>query len=235
MANANVAVIVAHPDDEVLAFGGTMYRHADDGDTVSTLILATGLASRNDTDAIDDSALAELREDAAKANRLLGVSDLQFGDFPDNRMDTVPLLDVVKRVQAFIQQKQPQVVYSHHDGDLNIDHGVVARAVLTACRPVPGSAVRYLFSGEILSSTEYGFPETRFAPNCYVGIEDQLSRKCEAMNLYGGEVREWPHPRSADAIKHQARLRGSECGYEAAEGMSLIRAVQPSTDGLLWR
>ena len=233
MSGKNIAAIVAHPDDEVLAFGGTMCRHADEGDKVSVLILATGLASRTEFGDVPQTELEKLREEAREANSVLGVMDLEFDDFPDNRMDTVALLDVIKRVQQFIEEKRPEIVYTHNAGDLNIDHTVVARAVLTACRPVPGSHVQKIYAGEILSSTEYGMPDARFIPTTYVGIEAYIDRKRESLKRYRGELRYWPHPRSIKAVAHLARLRGSECGMDAAEGLCLIREVYPFTAGQL--
>ena len=130
----NIAVIAAHPDDEVLGFGGTMHRISSKGGAVSVLILATGLAARQTSGAADPSDLAQLREHSESANTLLGVRDLQFADFPDNRMDTVALLDVVHRVEAFLDGVKPDAVFTHHAGDLNVDHQITAKAVQTACR-----------------------------------------------------------------------------------------------------
>ena len=141
MTGQNVAVIVAHPDDEVLAFGGTMCRHAELGDHVHVLFLATGLAARTEDGRVAAEEFQKLRAEAREAGNLMGVEKIEFSDFPDNRMDTVPLLDVVKRVSAFIENTAATLVYTHHVGDLNIDHTIVARAVLTACRPTPGAQV----------------------------------------------------------------------------------------------
>lgn len=226
MTNRAVAVIVAHPDDEVLAFGGTICRHAEAGDSVHVLFLATGLAARSADGAADPGEIKALRAQAGEAGKLLGVRAMEFADFPDNRMDTVALLDVVKRIDAFIEKVQPSVVYTHHVGDLNIDHSVVARAVLTSCRPVPGGKVRRIYAGEILSSSEYALAQDRFHPTTYLGIEPYIDRKRTALQCYGNEVRYWPHPRSIKAVALLARLRGSECGLEAAEGLLLIREIE---------
>lgn len=220
-----VAVIVAHPDDEVLAFGGSMARHAAKGERVCPLILATGLASRSDDNSVDGQALQNLRAAAEKAADILGAQAPEFADFPDNRMDGVDLLDVVKRVEAFRQAINPDVVFTHHPGDLNVDHRVTFQAVLTAFRPLPGEKPVRLYTGEVLSSSEYGQASERFQPNTYVDIEKTLSAKQQALRAYADELRDWPHPRSVEAVDHLARLRGSECGLEAAEALHLIRAV----------
>ncbi len=220
------AVIVAHPDDEVLGFGGVMARHADAGEAVHVMFLATGLAARHETNTVDAGALAALRDQARAAATVLGAHPPDFADFPDNRMDSVPLLDIVRAVEGFLTAHTPTTVYTHHGGDLNIDHAVVARAVLTACRPLPGGSVRALYAGEVLSSSEYGHPDARFVPQRYVDIDAQLTRKCQALQCYHDELRSWPHPRSVAAVTHCARLRGSECGVPAAEAFQLIRAVE---------
>lgn len=220
-----VAVVVAHPDDEVLAFGGSICRHTERGDSVSILILATGLAARADDGSMPPKELKSLRQDARNAGELMGVKDIRFCDFPDNRMDSVALLDVIKVISRTLEETQATTVYTHHIGDLNVDHEIVARAVLTACRPVPNSRVRCIYAGEVLSSSEYSLSDRRFVPNTYVRIDHYLERKCNALLCYHSEQREWPHPRSVEAIRHLAGLRGSECGVPAAEGLLLMRKV----------
>jgi N-acetylglucosamine malate deacetylase 1 len=226
MAGENIAVIVAHPDDEVLAFGGVMCRHSDRGDRVHLLILATGLAARSGDNTVSQQDLARLREDALASAKIIGVSATEFSEFPDNRMDTVALLDVVKRIEQFLDKTKATTLYTHHAGDMNIDHTVIARAVLTACRPLPGSTVQRIYSGEVLSSSEYAAAEDRFVPTKYVDIDPYLERKCEAMKCYRGEVRDAPHPRSVESIVALARLRGTEAGIMAAEGLRLIRELE---------
>ena len=232
MSNDVIAVIAAHPDDEVLGFGGAIARHAEEGEPVHVLILATGIGARaagaagaEDGEDGNGDAIEELRARGRDAATILGVSDIGFADFPDNRMDSVPLLDVVKRVESFLDECRATIVYGHHSGDLNIDHQIAARAVLTACRPLPGARVRRLLAGEVLSSSEYAGPADRFQPTTYVDISATLSRKCDALRCYEGEIRDWPHPRSVEAVEALARLRGSECGREAAEAFALLREI----------
>lgn len=220
-----VAVVAAHPDDEVLGFGGAMRRLTQAGVEVSVLIMATGLAARADRDADALAAgVADLRETARAANAELGVTDVGFCDFADNAMDGVPLLDVVKAVEEFLDARDCEAIFTHHSGDLNVDHRVVSQAVQTAARPLPDGAPAILH-GEVLSSSEYALPEARFQPNCYVELGPALEVKCTAMAHYDGELRDFPHPRSLQAIRHLAGLRGSECGVQAAEAFRLVRAV----------
>lgn len=225
MMAKNVAVVVAHPDDEVLGFGGTICRHADADDRIHILILATGLSSRTEDGVADKKALEALRAQARAASKVMGVELVEFSDFPDNRMDSVPLLDVIKKVEEFMVRSQPVTVYTHHSGDLNIDHQVCARAVLTACRPLPGAAIERIYAGEVVSSSEYAAPADRFQPTSYIGIAETLERKLQALGHYAGEIRPWPHPRSSEAIEALARLRGSECGLDAAEAFVALREI----------
>lgn len=226
MAGEDIAVIVAHPDDEVLAFGGVMARHADHGDQVHLFIMATGLAARTSNNSFKPEDLSELRKDALASGRIIGISSAEFAEFPDNRMDTIALLDIVKRIEEFLEKTRATTLYTHHIGDLNIDHSVIGRAALTACRPLPQGRVRRIYTGEILSSTEYAQAEHRFIPTKYVDIDAYLERKCAAMKCYRTELREVPHPRSVESIVALARLRGSEVGLKAAEGLRLIREIE---------
>ena len=220
-----VAVVVAHPDDEVLAFGGSICRHVDFGESVSVLILATGLASRATDGVVCSDQLEKLRSEARAAAKIMGVTAIEFADFPDNRMDSVALLDVVKVISTFLEKISATTIYTHHVGDLNIDHSITARAVMTAARPLPGSCVNRIYAGEVLSSSEFSFRENRFVPTTYIAIESYLERKCVALNCYSTELRQWPHPRSIQAVKSLAQFRGSESGMTAAEGFLVVREV----------
>jgi len=219
----DIAVVVAHPDDEVLGFGGMVARSADAGIAVHILVLATGLAARG---AVSSGAVTALREQASRATEVLGAASIEFADFPDNRMDTVPLLDVVQRIEAFLAEHPAGAVYSHFSGDLNVDHRVVSGAVATACRPLPNQAVRRLYAGEVLSSTEWSTDAERFRPSVYLGIAKTLERKLEALACYTDEAREFPHPRSTKAVRALAELRGSESGLPAAEAFRLERLIE---------
>jgi len=217
-----LAVIAAHPDDEVLGFGGAIARAANAGADVRVLILATGAASRGG-DA--QAAIETLRGQARRAAEALGVAAPSFADFPDNRMDTVPLLDVVQRIEAFLGEVQPQSVFTHHAGDLNVDHRIAAQAVLTACRPLPGMTVRRVLAGEVPSSSEWASEPDRFVPTRYVDITAVLERKLSALACYDEELRDFPHPRSLDAVRALATWRGAEAGLRAAEAYRVIREI----------
>lgn len=224
-----VLVCAAHPDDEVLGCGGTIARHARAGDEVRVIILAEGLTSREDARAREKHAqgLSELARAARKANDILGAASLELLDFPDNRMDSVDRLDVIKKVEAAVDAFGPDLVYTHHAGDVNIDHQVIHHAVVTACRPVPGQRVESILFFEVASSTEWQPPGTapQFAPNWFVDISATLELKVKALEAYHGEMRPWPHARSIEALTHLARWRGANIGVDAAEAFCLGRRI----------
>lgn len=226
----NALVIAAHPDDEVLGCGGTIARMADYGWNVSVLILAEGATSRAAQRERGDHVeeLSALEHCARRAGGILGVKDVQLDCFPDNRMDGVDLLDVVKRIEAAVQRIQPYRVLTHHAGDVNIDHTVIHHAVAAACRPLPGSCVKEVLYFEVASSTEWRHTRSiaPFAPNLFVDISSTLDRKLRALEVYASEMRAFPHARSLEAIEHLARWRGATVGCAAAEAFEIGRRIE---------
>lgn len=229
MAN-NIGVICAHPDDEVLGCGGTMARLADAGHQVHILVLAEGATSRDVRRDVEhrSAELGRLREAAAAAARVLGAASVTFGEFPDNRMDAVDLLDVVKYVEAFLFEKQIGTVMTHHGADLNLDHQIVFRAALTASRPLPGGQVHTFLSFEVPSSSEWSSPSIAvpFHPTWYEDIDLTFERKLQALRCYETEMRAWPHPRSYEGVEALARWRGVSVGKRAVEAFELIRRIR---------
>lgn len=225
-----VLVVAAHPDDEVLGCGATIAAHTAAGDDVHVLILAEGATSRTACadSAIDRTVLSRLSDAAQTAASILGVKSLHLAGLPDNRMDTLPLLDVVKIVEDYIAKYSPVTVYTHHCGDLNVDHRITHNAVITACRPLPCHPVRRLLFFEIPSSTEWQMPLSGapFLPNCFVDITNTIPKKLEALNAYDLEMRKWPHPRSPKAVETLALWRGATAGFEAAEAFMLGRELR---------
>ena len=225
----SILVVAAHPDDEVLGCGGTIARHADAGDLVQVLIVAEGATSRQGqrdrTEAIEE--LTSLAQAAQKASTILGAVGVDLMDLPDNRLDSIDRLDLIKQIEERIARHQPEAVYLHHAGDVNVDHRRLHEAVVTACRPVPGQTVRRLLSFEVASSTEWQPPGSApaFHPNWFVDISSQLERKCLALEAYASEMRPWPHARSLKSLEHLARWRGAQVGVEAAEAFCLLRQI----------
>ena len=225
----NVLVIAAHPDDEVLGCGGTIARLSAEGAAVSILILADGLTSRADYDSQRDRGLLQLHhERARRAGALLGAKEVTLGGFPDQKMDTVPLLDITQAIEREITRVRPETVFTQHGGDLNMDHVITFRATMTATRPVPGCPVKRLYAYEVTSSTEWAFQqfEPRFRPEVFFDISAQVERKIAAMQIYESEARAFPHPRSSEALRAGAQRWGSVVGVPAAEAFSCVRELR---------
>lgn len=228
--NKVVAVIAAHPDDEILGCGGTIAKHVLQGDQVHILIMAEGATSRSQVrDRMSRQAeLSELSQAADNARKIVGAHSVKLLDFPDNRMDGIDLLDVVKEIESFFVQYGPGIVYTHHGSDVNVDHRVVHQAVVTAARPIPGQIVKAVLAFEVMSSSEWQ-PATSlkpFQPNWFVPLDEEcLKKKLLALEAYAAEMRSWPHSRSYRTLEYLARLRGSTVGYEAAEAFELCRYI----------
>ena len=224
-----VVVIAAHPDDEVLGCGGTIAKHSFCKDQVHILFLSNGVASRFEKEATEQNNIeSQARlEMAHNANKILGTTSLDFLYYPDNRMDSVDRLDIIKSIEKFLSKHQPEIVYTHHAGDLNIDHQRVHQAVITACRPIPNYHVKTLLFFEVASSTEWQTPSSApyFKPNWFVDISDFLSLKEQAIQAYAHEMRPYPHVRSIEALEYLSRWRGATIGVKAAESFVLGRTI----------
>ena len=222
---SSVLVVAAHPDDEALGCGATLARHCAEGASAAVLFLADGIGSRNPANR--EWELAARHDAARRACAELGVSDLTLMAYPDNRLDTIALLDIVQDVERAVQRCEPDIVYTHHGHDLNIDHRRVHDAVVAACRPQPGCLVRRLLFFETASSTEWRPPASMppFAPNWFVDVSDYLPKKLAALSIYADELRPFPHPRSIEAIEYLARWRGATVGVAAAEAFELGRTI----------
>jgi len=221
----NVLVLAAHPDDEVLGCGGTMARLAAEGCRVSVAILGQGAAARFAPGSPAAAAEVEaLQERSRQAARILGAAEVRHFGLPDNRFDSLVLLDVVRLLEALGDELMPEVVYAQHGGDLNVDHAVTFRAALTAFRPLPGSAVQALYAYEVASSTEWAFAQfdPAFRPDTFVNVTGFLDLKLKALAAYEGEMRAFPHPRSERAVRAQAELRGAAVGVPAAEALATV-------------
>ena len=212
-----VLVIAAHPDDEVLGCGGTIARHVTEGDDVHVMFIADGETART-------MAVKPNRNIAAyNASKILGTQPPIFLDWTDQRLDTLPMLQITRAIEAQVEKIQPSVVYTHHAGDLNLDHRIVHQAAMTALRPLPSAPCRDLFTFEVLSSTEWG---TAFMPNHFVCISAYMNLKLDALRCYGDEMRDPPHPRSLMGISNLAKSRGNSVGIHFAEAFMTMRTIR---------
>ncbi len=210
-----VVVIAAHPDDELLGCGGTVALHTRRGDRVTSIIACEGESLRYGPDGVGQ------KEHTRRAAAELGVEDVRRLEFADQRLDTIPLTDIITPLEKVIHEVRPRIVYVQWGGDINRDHELLFKAALVATRPTEESlATVYAF--DTASSTEWGFPRS-FVPDTWVEISKTLDKKIAAMACYESEVRQYPHPRSLDALRHRARAWGNQHCMDAAEVFMTVR------------
>ncbi len=222
-----VLVVAAHPDDEVLGCGGVIAKLVKEGAKVYTIIMGEGITSRFSSreTGLKSSSLKKLKASIGKASKILGITkNFSFG-FPDNRFDSVQLLDIVKAVESVKKDIKPAVVYTHHWNDLNVDHRIVYEAVITAARPLKGETVKEIYSFEIPSSTEWNYP-SRFNPNVFVDISSVIGCKVAALKCYKTELKPFPHPRSPESVMSGAKRWGGVCGAKFAEAFEAVRIIK---------
>lgn len=222
-------MIAAHPDDEVLGMGGTIAKHTSKRDNVSIIYLATGITSRNKNNSKKNKEdnlkdIKKLQNDAKKSAKLLKVKNIKFYDFPDNEMDGIGLLKIVKIIENEIKIIKPDRIYTNHYNDLNVDHRAVFNATITACRPSSIYSVKEILCFEVLSSTEWNYPY-KFNANYFVDVKGNIDKKIKAMKCFSGEIRKFPHPRSPENIHHVAGRWGAISGFVEAEAFELIRRI----------
>ena len=226
----NILIVAAHPDDEILGVGGTVARHVENGDEVYALILGEGQTSRFDKrEDAGTEIVGRLHDDTRQAAKVLGIRQVFFEDFPDNRFDSVALLEIVKAVEHRVRELAPQIIYTHHGGDLNVDHQRTSQAVLTATRPMKGQSVKEIYAFETVSSTEWNFAygDAQFAPNVFVKLtKEQFVKKVRAMEAYKTELCQYPHPRSLEMLEAVARRWGGVCGGSYVEAFEAVRILR---------
>jgi len=213
-----VLILAAHPDDEILGCGGAAALHADAGDDVVSVIACEGESLRYADRAVN------MEEQSRQAARILGVADVRFLRFPDQKLDTLTLTSVITPIEAVVRELRPRVVYCQHGGDVNRDHQLLFQAALVATRPTEG-CIEAVYAFDTASSTEWAYPRA-FVPDTWVDIGAVLDRKIAAMSCYASELRDYPHPRSAQALRHKAHAWGNQCCMDAAEVFLTVRRVR---------
>jgi LmbE family N-acetylglucosaminyl deacetylase len=224
-----VMVVVAHPDDEVLGCGSMVQKILHEGGSVRIMIMGEGSSCRFPRHQIDSeevkNVIQQRRSFADKALTVLGVKDAVFGDLPCGRFDSIPIIDIGKRIEEQIADFQPDTIISHFNNDANSDHRLTINAVIAATRPVPEACVKTVLSCEIPSSTEWRFVET-FKPNFFVNADSYIDKKIKAFDYYfPTEGREFPFPRSEEGILTLARYRGMQVGLNYAEAFEIVRSI----------
>jgi len=225
--DSRILTIAAHPDDEVLGCGGCVSKWSSFGATINALILAEGITSRGDKLNHTLQGIELLRQNALASAETIGYKTIIFEDLPDNRMDSIDLLDVIKIVSNTIEKLNPDIILTHHHADLNIDHRITFQAVITACRPLKSCSVKTIISFEIPSATEWSFPyyANSFSPNIFVDITKHIDNKLNAVKCYKTETCMAPHPRSPESLRAIATRWGSVIERPYAEAFELIRVV----------
>lgn len=222
--STNVLIVVAHPDDESLGMGGTISKHINNGDDVFVISMTDGVGARENVKPV----IKEERNIAAQnASKILGFEWYKLNNFPDNKLDSVPILNVIKEIEKAKLDLKPNLIYTHSSSDLNIDHRIVSQSVLTAFRPQPNEEFAEIRTFEIPSSTDYGHKSVTdiFCPNLYINIEFFIENKLNALKQYDLELRNKPHPRSIDSIRNLAKYRGSQVGLFYAESFEVLRKI----------
>ena len=212
-----VLIISAHPDDEVLGCGGTAALHARNGDDVTAVIACEGESLRYGAGGVSQSEHTRL------AAKTLGMNETRVIGFPDQRLDTITLTELIAPIERIVNEVQPNIVYCQHGGDINRDHQLLFQAMLVATRPLE-KHIQAILAFDTASSTEWAFPRT-FVPDTWVDISATLELKLAAMAHYESEVRPYPHPRSLEALRNKAHAWGNQCCLDAAEVFMTIRRV----------
>ena len=226
-----ILVVVAHPDDELLGLGATMNKLINDCNcTARVVILGEGITSRSDSrdPELWKTELEKHRENIKAAQIKIGYESVGIYDFPDNRFDSVDLLDIVKVLEKEKYEFQPDIIFTHHGGDVNIDHQRTFESVITATRPMEHENVKTIIAFETASGTEWraSSDPKHFIPNMFFSVsEANLDSKIKAMECYEFEKRAYPHPRSPEALKIQAQKWGISVGVDFAEAFMIIRSV----------
>lgn len=229
--NKKILVIVAHPDDELLGCGATMNKLINEQNCfIRAVILGEGITSRSDVRDVKKwkIELEKHRSNIYSAINQIGYESVGIYDFPDNRFDTVALLDIVKTIEKEKEAFKPDIIFTHHGGDLNIDHQRTFEAIITACRPMNNETVKTIISFETPSSTEWRAMTDphHFIPNLFVEVNDEnIAAKIKGMESYEFEKRPYPHPRSPEALRIQAQRWGISVGCKYAEVFCLVRCV----------
>lgn len=227
--NKKVLVVAAHPDDEILGCGATILKHILDGDFVHILIMAEGITSRQEIRNVENNKdnLLLLHNHSYVVAKKLGAEKFTMLNFPDNRMDSIDLLDIIKPVEKIIENDNIEIIYTHFINDINIDHQITHKAVVTAARALPCRNIKQILFFETPSSTDYQIYSDvhSFTPNWFVDVEDFIDRKIEILKEYDSEMRKYPHSRSYDGIKILAQYRGLAIGRKYAEAFVLGRNI----------
>jgi LmbE family N-acetylglucosaminyl deacetylase len=231
LRNKKIMIVVAHPDDELLGLGATMNKLINEYNiSTHVIILGEGITSRADNRDVEQwkSELEIHRNNIKSAQAAIGYHSVSIYDFADNRFDTVALLDIIKVIEKEKASFKPDVIFTHHGGDVNVDHQRTFEAVMTACRPMEHEQVKTIITFETASGTEWraSTDPRHFIPNLFFSVSEiDIEAKIKGMESYEFEKRTYPHPRSPEALKIQAQRWGVAVGCNYAEAFCLVRHI----------
>ena len=211
-----VLVVAAHPDDELLGVGGIVIKHTLKGDEVRSIIMCEGESFRYHDDVGQNTAIHEVAE-------IIGVNKVYQLKYPDQKLDTYTLTDLITPLEKISEEYKPNIIYCQSFCDANRDHKLLFEAAMIAFRPT-SRWIEDFYSFYTASSTEWGYPRN-FVPDTWIDISDVLNKKIEAFGKYHSEVKEYPHPRSYDALIYQAHFWGNQCCMDAAEVLMTVRRI----------
>ena len=225
--NKKILIVAAHPDDEVLGCFGTVARLIKEGYEAYTLILGEGKTSRDEYRIIENKKdeIEILNTEIQNANDVIGIKKVFVESFADNRFDSVDLLDIIKVISKVKDEVKPDIIFTHYEHDLNIDHQITYKAVVTATRPMSEECVKEIYSFEVLSSTEWNYPLS-FSPDVFFDISDTIELKLKSMEKYTSELCQYPHPRSLEGIELNAKYQGMRVGKKHVEAFKSVRVIK---------
>ena len=220
----SILCVVAHPDDEALGMGGAILKHIAKGDEVNIIIFSVGESAKLE----NDINLSRRIESAKEWSNIVGSKIVRLFDYPDQKLDTIPKLELIQELEKILKNLKPSIIYTHHEGDINHDHQIVNHVVLTALRPMNAMGLKSeLRTFETISSTEQAPYTDRyiFKPNFYINIDDVWKAKVSSLKAYKNELGVYPHPRSIKSLEALAIKRGTESGLKKAEAFCIIRKL----------
>ena len=220
-----VLVVVAHSDDETFGMGGTLKKHANNKDDVFVVSMTDGVSSRNKQ---SKKIISERKKSSLNAGKILGFKWKNCFDFPDNALDSIPMINLIKSLEEVKDSVSPNIVYTHSSKDLNIDHRIISQAVQTVFRPQPNEICREIRLFEVPSATDFGNESLTgsFLPNLFLDITKTWKEKKLASLAYKKELKDYPHSRSLKGLENLAKIRGNQVGLEMAEAFEIIRKIE---------
>ncbi len=221
LKNNKILIIAAHPDDEILGCGGTILK-LKKKNKIKVIFLTNGVSARTK----NKNKILKRKTECLSLFKYLNLEKPTFFNFPDNQLDKIPLLRIIKKLEKIIKNFKPKIIFTHFENCLNIDHRIAYKATITACRPLKDISVKEILSFEVLSSSDWAiFNKKNFHPNYFVKIDNQIKEKLKALKFYKSELRKYPHSRSLKATEALAKVRGVSSGCRYAEGFISVRKI----------